>query len=176
MRRARNANRRIRRSPSVPFLRDEHARNSPSATMAVNRAFLNVMILSWGFMLVFAAFQTMGNIEVSETKPRQAACVRARCYYSRRRGCFRIHLAARARAPLTESRAAGWNLERRLGKFSGNNFGRESRSKIHASRPRDSGKSIKSVNIIQMPCRLFSFYRFFFVVTCVCARSTGFLF
>ncbi|EFN87369.1 UNC93-like protein MFSD11 [Harpegnathos saltator] len=31
--------------------------------MIMDRAFLNVMILSWGFMLVFAAFQTMGNIE-----------------------------------------------------------------------------------------------------------------
>lgn len=30
----------------------------------MNRPFLNVMILSWGFMLVFTAFQTMGNIEV----------------------------------------------------------------------------------------------------------------
>lgn len=29
----------------------------------MDRAFLNVMILSWGFMLVFTAFQTMGNIE-----------------------------------------------------------------------------------------------------------------
>lgn len=36
--------------------------------MAVDRAFLNVMIISWGFMLVFTAFQTMGNIEVSRTK------------------------------------------------------------------------------------------------------------
>jgi len=32
----------------------------------MDRAFLNVMMLSWGFMLVFTAFQTMGNIEVSE--------------------------------------------------------------------------------------------------------------
>ncbi|KAL0116578.1 hypothetical protein PUN28_009905 [Cardiocondyla obscurior] len=31
----------------------------------MDRAFLNVMILSWGFMLVFTAFQTMGNIEKS---------------------------------------------------------------------------------------------------------------
>ncbi|KOC62902.1 UNC93-like protein MFSD11 [Habropoda laboriosa] len=31
--------------------------------MALSRNFLNVMILSWGFMLVFTAFQTMGNIE-----------------------------------------------------------------------------------------------------------------
>ncbi|CAK9815980.1 UNC93-like protein MFSD11 [Anthophora plagiata] len=31
--------------------------------MAINRSFLNVMILSLGFMLVFTAFQTMGNIE-----------------------------------------------------------------------------------------------------------------
>ncbi|XP_014481353.1 PREDICTED: UNC93-like protein MFSD11 [Dinoponera quadriceps] len=31
--------------------------------MNIDRGFLNVMILSWGFMLVFAAFQTMGNIE-----------------------------------------------------------------------------------------------------------------
>ncbi|KAL6262460.1 hypothetical protein P5V15_007545 [Pogonomyrmex californicus] len=29
----------------------------------MDRSFLNVMILSWGFMLVFTAFQTMGNIE-----------------------------------------------------------------------------------------------------------------
>ncbi|XP_012538771.1 UNC93-like protein MFSD11 [Monomorium pharaonis] len=29
----------------------------------MDRAFLNVMILSWGFMLVFTAFQTMSNIE-----------------------------------------------------------------------------------------------------------------
>ncbi|KYM84182.1 PREDICTED: UNC93-like protein MFSD11 [Atta cephalotes] len=29
----------------------------------MDRAFLNVMSLSWGFMLVFTAFQTMGNIE-----------------------------------------------------------------------------------------------------------------
>lgn len=32
----------------------------------MDRAFLNVMILSWGFMLVFTAFQTMSNIEVSD--------------------------------------------------------------------------------------------------------------
>ncbi|XP_014205995.1 UNC93-like protein MFSD11 [Copidosoma floridanum] len=31
--------------------------------MNINRGFLNVMILSWGFMLVFTAFQTMGNIQ-----------------------------------------------------------------------------------------------------------------
>ncbi|KAJ8683273.1 hypothetical protein QAD02_019065 [Eretmocerus hayati] len=31
--------------------------------MRVDRGFTNVMVLSWGFMLVFTAFQTMGNIE-----------------------------------------------------------------------------------------------------------------
>ncbi|XP_076243264.1 UNC93-like protein MFSD11 [Calliopsis andreniformis] len=31
--------------------------------MTINKNFINVMILSWGFMLVFTAFQTMGNIE-----------------------------------------------------------------------------------------------------------------
>lgn len=31
--------------------------------MRIDKSFLNVMILSWGFMLVFTAFQTMGNIE-----------------------------------------------------------------------------------------------------------------
>ncbi|XP_076299111.1 UNC93-like protein MFSD11 isoform X1 [Lasioglossum baleicum] len=31
--------------------------------MTINRNFVNVIILSWGFMLVFTAFQTMGNIE-----------------------------------------------------------------------------------------------------------------
>ncbi|XP_058797191.1 UNC93-like protein MFSD11 [Phymastichus coffea] len=31
--------------------------------MHVDRGFLNVMILSWGMMLVFTAFQTMGNIQ-----------------------------------------------------------------------------------------------------------------
>lgn len=31
--------------------------------MTIDRGFLNVLILSWGFMLVFTAFQTMGNIE-----------------------------------------------------------------------------------------------------------------
>ncbi|XP_034187756.1 UNC93-like protein MFSD11 [Osmia lignaria lignaria] len=31
--------------------------------MTFNRNFINVMVLSWGFMLVFTAFQTMGNIE-----------------------------------------------------------------------------------------------------------------
>lgn len=35
------------------------------ARMQVDRGFLNVMILSWGFMLVFTAFQTMGNIQAS---------------------------------------------------------------------------------------------------------------
>lgn len=39
---------------SVPF----------NARMRIDRGFLNVMILSWGFMLVFTAFQTMGNIQV----------------------------------------------------------------------------------------------------------------
>ncbi|XP_043280525.1 UNC93-like protein MFSD11 [Venturia canescens] len=33
--------------------------------MAIDRAFLNVITLSFGFMLVFTAFQTMGNIEVT---------------------------------------------------------------------------------------------------------------
>ena len=33
--------------------------------MIVDRGFVKVMILSFGFMLVFAAFQTMSNIEVS---------------------------------------------------------------------------------------------------------------
>ncbi|XP_015588613.1 UNC93-like protein MFSD11 [Cephus cinctus] len=31
--------------------------------MIFEKRFLNVMVLSWGFMLVFTAFQTMGNIE-----------------------------------------------------------------------------------------------------------------
>lgn len=31
--------------------------------MAIDRGFLNVMVLSFGFMMVFTAFQTMGNIE-----------------------------------------------------------------------------------------------------------------
>ncbi|KAK2580548.1 hypothetical protein KPH14_007681 [Odynerus spinipes] len=31
--------------------------------MAIDRGFLNVLILSFGFMMVFTAFQTMGNIE-----------------------------------------------------------------------------------------------------------------
>ncbi|CAB0041671.1 unnamed protein product [Trichogramma brassicae] len=31
--------------------------------MRIDRGFVNVLILSWGFMLVFTAFQTMGNIE-----------------------------------------------------------------------------------------------------------------
>lgn len=31
--------------------------------MALNRSVLNVVLLSWGFMLVFTAFQTMSNIE-----------------------------------------------------------------------------------------------------------------
>jgi hypothetical protein len=34
----------------------------------MDRAFMNVIILSLGFMLVFTAFQTMGNIEVSDNK------------------------------------------------------------------------------------------------------------
>lgn len=34
--------------------------------MNVDRGFVNVLILSFGFMLVFAAFQTMGNIEVNK--------------------------------------------------------------------------------------------------------------
>lgn len=36
-----------------------------SATMVTDRPFFNVIMLSVGFMLVFTAFQTMGNIEVS---------------------------------------------------------------------------------------------------------------
>lgn len=48
--------------------------------MIVDRAFLNVMILSWGFMLVFAAFQTMGNIEVSEA--RDYYCLRRTSVFS----------------------------------------------------------------------------------------------
>lgn len=31
----------------------------------MDKGFLNVIMLSFGFMLVFTAFQTMGNIEVS---------------------------------------------------------------------------------------------------------------
>lgn len=31
--------------------------------MRLDRSFINVMILSWGFMLLFTAFQTLGNIE-----------------------------------------------------------------------------------------------------------------
>ena len=34
--------------------------------MALDRRFLNVILLGFGFMFVFTAFQTMGNIEVSE--------------------------------------------------------------------------------------------------------------
>ena len=33
--------------------------------MAVNRPFLNINILGIAFMLIFTAFQTMGNIQVS---------------------------------------------------------------------------------------------------------------
>jgi len=44
----------------------------------MDRAFLNVMILSWGFMLVFTAFQTMGNIEVGAVD-----YCHYRCYHSR---------------------------------------------------------------------------------------------
>lgn len=36
-----------------------------STFIMVERSFLNVIILSCGFMLVFTAFQTMGNIEVN---------------------------------------------------------------------------------------------------------------
>lgn len=33
--------------------------------MVTDRPLFNVLLLSFGFMLVFTAFQTMGNIEVS---------------------------------------------------------------------------------------------------------------
>ena len=36
--------------------------------MRVDRGFVNVLILSWGFMLVFTAFQTMGGIQVRQWK------------------------------------------------------------------------------------------------------------
>jgi hypothetical protein len=35
--------------------------------MALDRRFLNVIILGFAFMFVFTAFQTMGNIEVRRT-------------------------------------------------------------------------------------------------------------
>jgi len=56
--RARNANR-----MTISFVLRIWQRNH-STIMIVDRSFLNVMILSWGFMLMFTAFQTMGNIEV----------------------------------------------------------------------------------------------------------------
>lgn len=34
----------------------------------MERKFLNVILLGFGFMFVFTAFQTMGNIEVSQPK------------------------------------------------------------------------------------------------------------
>lgn len=34
----------------------------------MERKFLNVILLGFGFMFVFTAFQTMGNIEVSELR------------------------------------------------------------------------------------------------------------
>lgn len=53
---------------NIPFLfyickhREEEKKN---VNMEFDRSFLNVLMLSFGFMLVFTAFQTMGNIEVS---------------------------------------------------------------------------------------------------------------
>lgn len=71
----------------VPYARQIHTRKyceDRSAAVIMDRAFLNVMILSWGFMLVFTAFQTMGNIEVSDNAARDC-CYYSYCHYRLRR-------------------------------------------------------------------------------------------
>lgn len=47
--------------------------------MAIDKSFVNVMVLSFGFMMVFAAFQTMSNIEVS--LPRDRNNLRCSIFY-----------------------------------------------------------------------------------------------
>lgn len=44
--------------------------------MAIDKSFINVMVLSFGFMMVFAAFQTMSNIEVSLLRDRNTCDIR----------------------------------------------------------------------------------------------------
>ena len=51
--------------------------------MALDRRLINIVLLGLAFMLVFTAFQTMGNIQVSQThhfnnkkKLRKITCIR----------------------------------------------------------------------------------------------------
>lgn len=45
------------------FIRDSYKERDHSAKMDIK--LLNVVILGFGFMFLFTAFQTMGNIQVS---------------------------------------------------------------------------------------------------------------
>lgn len=38
------------------------------STMEIDRKFINVVVLGLAFMLIFTAFQTMGNIQVPENR------------------------------------------------------------------------------------------------------------